>query len=298
MEIKIDGSNFEYRTNYQDDAKLRGSFDALAQQTFDLSFESWYRDGNWSDRYRPYSLIYGGEVVANVSVSPMDFTRMGQGLQCVQLGTVMTAPAFRNRGLIHFLMARVLADWGTKCDAVFLYANDSTLTFYPKFGFAAAREYRHTLPIQADGARHITRTLIAGVSTDRNLLLTKYALSNPFSLFSLEHNPGLLLYYCSGPMRQSVYYVDEYGAAAVAEYDGETLYLHDVFCGPDVPLKDLLTALARPETTKAVLGFTPRDGAACSVRPLREPDATLMVLGGKEDLFQGRQLRLPLLSRT
>ena len=297
MEIIIDGNSFDYRTDYQDDKTLRGSFDALARQTFDLSFEAWYRSGNWTDRYRPYSLLKNGQVVANVSVSPMDLNFMGQELHCVQLGTVMTAPALRNQGLIHFLMKQVLNDWTAKCDGIYLYANQDTLEFYPRFGFAPLREWRHSLSITKEERRHGVRRIIAGVTEDRLLLLKKYAQSNPFSLLSAEHNPGLLLFYGFGSMRSSIYYVEEYGVVAVAKSEGDTLYCYDIFGATNATLCQVLSALAGSETRKAVLGFTPKAGSACSVRPLREKDTTLFVLDGK-NLFQGKQMRLPALFRT
>lgn len=297
MEIAIDGSSFDYRTDYQDHKELRASFDNLAQRVFDLSFEPWYLSGNWTDRYRPYSLFYQGAVVANVSVSPMDLRCMGKELHGVQLGTVMTDPAFRRRGLIHFLLARVLADWGSKCDGIYLYANSTVLDFYPKFGFTPVREWRHSMTLSGDGKRHGVRRLIAGVTEDRMLLLKKYALSNPYSLLTAEHNPGLFLFHCYGDMRACIYYIEQYDAVAVAQSSGDTLYCHEIFGGGDASLRDILTALAGVETRKAVLGFSPKESAACSVRPLRDKDSVLFFLDGK-DFFGGRQLRLPVLSRT
>ena len=46
---------------------LRKSFDALAQKTFGISFEGWYRAGHWSDSYIPYVLAEGDTVLANAS---------------------------------------------------------------------------------------------------------------------------------------------------------------------------------------------------------------------------------------
>ena len=297
MDIAIGGVNYDYRTDYQDDKTLRGSFDALARRTFGLSFESWYLSGNWTDRYRPYSLLHQGRVVANVSVSPMDLKCMGREIHCLQLGTVMTDPAYRRRGLVRFLLARVLADWSSKCDGIYLYANQDTAAFYPQFGFAPVREWRHSMTLSGDGRRRGVRRLIAGITEDRLLLLKKYAQSNPFSLLTSEHNPGLLLFHCFGAMRTCVYYIQAFDAVAVAESDGDTLYCHEIYGGAGASLRDILTALSGPETRKAVLGFTPKEGSVCSVRPLREKDSPLFFLDGR-DVFGGRQLRLPYLSRT
>ena len=48
MEITLDGSRFEYRTCYQEESGLRGSFNDLAKTVFGLDFEAWHRAGNWT----------------------------------------------------------------------------------------------------------------------------------------------------------------------------------------------------------------------------------------------------------
>lgn len=120
----------------RDNAPLRESFFALARRVFGLSFEEWHRAGWWTDRYVPYTMVYrDGSAAANVSVNRIDTVWRGEALRLVQLGTVMTAPAHRGKGLARSLMEAVLDDWGRTCDGVYLYANGTVLEFYPKFGF-------------------------------------------------------------------------------------------------------------------------------------------------------------------
>ncbi len=79
----------------------------------------------------------GERIVANVSVDRMRFWKDGMEKHYIQLATVMTEEAFRNRddrGLMEF----VEADFGEQTDGMFLFANDTVLTFYPKFGFRPA----------------------------------------------------------------------------------------------------------------------------------------------------------------
>ena len=126
----------------RDNAPLRESFFALARRVFGLSFEEWHRAGWWTDRYVPYTMVYrDGSAAANVSVNRIDTVWRGEALRLVQLGTVMTAPEHRGKGLARSLMEAVLDDWGRTCDGVYLYANGTVLEFYPKFGFVPAREH-------------------------------------------------------------------------------------------------------------------------------------------------------------
>ena len=64
--------------NYQADAALRSSFNALAEATFGLSFENWYRQGYWGGNYTPYSALEAEKIVANVSVNRTDMVIGGQ----------------------------------------------------------------------------------------------------------------------------------------------------------------------------------------------------------------------------
>jgi len=43
-------------------------------------------------------------------------------------------------------METVLEEWKGNCDCIYLYANDSVVNFYPKFGFVSAYEYRYHVP--------------------------------------------------------------------------------------------------------------------------------------------------------
>ena len=97
----------------RDNAPLRESFFALARRVFGLSFEEWHRAGWWTDRYVPYTMVYrDGSAAANVSVNRIDTVWRGEALRLVQLGTVMTAPEHRGKGLARSLMEAVLDDWG------------------------------------------------------------------------------------------------------------------------------------------------------------------------------------------
>ena len=118
------------KRNYRTDAALRGSFNALAEKTFGISFENWYRLGFWGNNYEPFSLMEDGKVIANVSLNRTDMVIGGQRKRLYQLGTVMTEENCRNRGYIRAIMEKI--EEATKdADGVYLFANDSVVDFYP-----------------------------------------------------------------------------------------------------------------------------------------------------------------------
>ena len=61
--------DYKVISNYRKDDELRRSFNALAERTFGLSFENWYQNGFWNDKYIPYSILLDGNIIANVSVN-------------------------------------------------------------------------------------------------------------------------------------------------------------------------------------------------------------------------------------
>lgn len=94
--------------DYKDNAVYHRSFNELSQLAFGIDFEKWYQLGFWNDRYIPYSFIDGEQVISNVSVSIIDIISNGKKISAVQIGTVMTHPDYRRRGLAYKLMKEVL----------------------------------------------------------------------------------------------------------------------------------------------------------------------------------------------
>ena len=283
------------QTSIRQSTALRRSFMKLARRTFDIAFDSWYKAGYWTDRYIPYVLADGGRVVANVSVNTMDIVWQKKTRHYIQLGTVMTDPAYRGQGLARRLLERALADWDDDNAAVYLFANDSVLEFYPKFGFVRCPQYQYALPVTA--APSSFHQLDMSRTKSVRLLQRCYQAGNPCAQLTWKNNFGLLMFYCLGPMKNSVYYSPQLDVVCIAAQDGDTLYCFDIFGPASLPLPELLPQLAGPATTTAVLGFTPDDTAGMTAAPITDGD-TLFIRGGGEDLFTGQQRMFPILSHA
>lgn len=144
-------STYKMNKQIRDHEIYRNSFIELAEAVFGLSFQSWYENGFWTDRYIPYALTDGDRVAANASVNIIDTVWQGEKKRYIQIGTVMTHPDYRGQGLMREIMESILADWKERCDGIYLYANDSVVDFYPKFGFEKAQEYVYRM--KAAGVR-------------------------------------------------------------------------------------------------------------------------------------------------
>lgn len=288
----------EYRADIRSSAALRASFNALTRRTFGFDFTDWHARGWWTSErtgYTPHALVADCEVVANISTTSIAFDIAGERVRATQLGTVMTAPEWRGQGLQRRLMERVLGEAACS-DMIYLYANDSVMEFYPRFGFSPATEYAFSRAMPQGGGPAATPADMDSPA-DCKKLLRLYAQGNPFSAANMIGEVGLLMFYCAGFMRDGVHFIDSLNTAAIAEYDGDALFLHDVFCPPGTALDDVLRALGRPGVSRATLGFTPTDAAGMTCAPI-EDDGGLFVLTGLKNPFATRPMRLPALSRT
>ena len=303
--------NIKIINNYRNQDDLRRSLNALAEKTFDgLNFEAWYQNGYWGDRYNPYSIIIDGEVAANVSVNTIDFIWNGVRKHLVQLGTVMTDERFRNRGMIRQIMQVIDQEYEQTADGIYLFASDSVLDFYPKFGFRKAMEYRYTKPFSTSKACSMVQMNIAapdclqeppfdsGHRTDsRGRLENAIRCSAPYSRFRMVDNDNLMMFYLTGFMQNNIYYSQEYDAYVIADVEGSTLTVHDVFSEIKYPLDNILAAFGS-DIRQVILGFTPLNTEGYNISAFRKEDCTLFVKGRCFDTFEQDKVIFPTLSHA
>ena len=208
----------------------------------------------------------------------------------------MTDPEYRAQGLSRFLMERVIAQWKPKSDLIFLFANDTVLDFYPKFGFTQAREYQHSIGVRAHGDPADVQRLDMSLPENRRLLADRVGRAVSLSPLSLLQNAGLVMFYAASSMRDQIYYIKSLDTAVIAEFSGDVLRLEAVFSPAPVTVEQIIGALAVPATRKAVLGFTPDEPGGFSADLLKEEDTTLFVMGNSP--FDRHRLMFPALSHA
>jgi predicted N-acetyltransferase YhbS len=139
-----------------------------------------YTSGHWGDGYRPYSLLKGDNIVSNIVVNVIDFLVKGEKRTYVQTGTVMTDPEHRDQGLSRLLLEKVLGEWRGKYDLIYLFANDSVLDYYPKFGFSCVEEYQYSKEINLRVSEFEVKKLNMLDNQSKELLFNKVNQSAPF----------------------------------------------------------------------------------------------------------------------
>lgn len=287
---------YEIKKNYRDNTSLRESFNKLANSIFSLNFEDWYQNGLWTDKYNPYSIVKDGEVIANVSVNQTDLIFDGNIKHFLQLGTVMTKEDFRNQGLIREIMAAIDADYSGKIDGIYLFANDSVLDFYPKFGFEKAVEYLYSKQISNSGECQFVKTpMYEKITWER---LRSAMERNVFQgRLDLIRNPELILFYVTKFMQENVYYHADSDTYVIAEFDGEEIFLHNVFSSTLNRL-DEVTALFGRGIKKVKLGFVPKKEDRYESAELFTEDCTFFIRSENPPIFISEKLRIPSLAHA
>lgn len=287
---------WEIVKSIRDDGNLRRSFNELAKKTFDLDFEDWYQNGFWGDNYIPYSMVMDGKVVANVSVNHTDMLWNGSKKRLIQLGTVMTEESCRNQGMIRRLMEEIEKDFGKEAEGVYLFASDSVLDFYPKFGFCKAIEYQYTKKVSGQGER-LAQAVPMKNREDWKALVEAIEGSAPQGRFELTGNSSLIMFYVTKFMQGSVYFLVGQQAYVIAEVQGDELILYNIFAPEKIDPEEAAKAFGG-EIRKLRLCFVPWEDAGYEKELLCKDDCTFFVKGDLFAEFERQQLRIPELAHA
>lgn len=273
--IGEDMLNYRIEKNYRDNDQLRNSFNELAEETFGINFETWYENGFWKEKYNPHSVVIDGRVVSNISVNLVDCQINGQIKHYIQLGTVMTKKSYRKKGYCRILMEYILHAYES-CDGFFLFANDSVLDFYPKFGFQEAKEYRFYIDINHNLNDYAEPVPMKTKQDWMNFLKEKnQRVSNGIVRLDAD---GLMMFYLTQFMQNNVYFIKQLDAYVIAEKDNDSLILYDVFSKAPVDITSICNSFGN-SVNKVVFAFVPQDTRFIKQYEYKEDDTTFFVRG-------------------
>lgn len=288
--VLINNYEYQFLTDISNITPIRQSFNELTEDVFEISFEDWYQRGYWKSQYKPYVLLDNDEVVANVSVNQMSFRKNQKIINGIQIGTVCTKENYRNKGLIRFLINQILEDYPEQC--IYLFANDTVLDFYPKFGFKHQNEKQYYISNNHSADYQFKKINISEPNT-MNQLERLYQIGNPYSQLEMINNLSLAMFYLQGPFREMIYYSEVLQTIVV--YDEESQIIFDVYGMKSVSLEEIVGSLSN--ASKVILGFAPIDMTNISFLEGDFDDNALFVLNDYDDLFTEIQC-LPYLSHA
>ena len=234
--VTIQNKVYQFDYDYKNTDFRREALNRMTKETWGFSFERWYQNGFWPDSCVPYSLFDLQKMVSHVTATTFTFALEGKTLKALQLGTVMTDPDYRGRGLSRWLIDRVLEDFEQQVDFVFLYANDSVLDFYPKFGFKRAPEFfaiaEQTNKDRIAANKANIRKLDVTQQQDQQILMRIASQTTAQYRMTPLQNQSILFLYSGFSelsfLENSLYYFPEMDAVAIASVKEDTLAVYDI----------------------------------------------------------------------
>ncbi|WP_161566915.1 GNAT family N-acetyltransferase [Exiguobacterium sp. SL-10] len=237
-------SNLEYS-----DSEL-ASFFYLADEMFGIDFRAWYRSGEWTDRYRCYSLTSYRNVISNVGMSRMTLMTDGTAREAYQIGTVMTNEDRQGQGLATHIFKHVFKQHDADGLSYFLACDEGVEPFYEQQGFTVQPEPE--LFVSVSSAAPPLERVDVDAEQWRRFKLE----SLPFSprLYATDDMHIWMFYYYQG-MNENVYRFDDVHVIYLIERT--RLRLFAVLSPRPVDMQDVVARLSFEGITEIVFEFTP-----------------------------------------
>lgn len=297
--INIQGDHYILYVGYQHDEKLRLEFNRMTEEFWEFDFENYYKSGYWDDNCIIYSLFVGDKIVSHTTVSL--FAQDEKTL--VQLGTVMTDMEYQRKGLSRFLMGKIMDDFKDKSHGIFLFANETVLNFYPRFGFVAVTEYEYSLQESNTSfeKKYTPRQLDLDKPEDLMLFDTLVNVSVANSDFQTK-SVGLAFFYCYAypemGYKESIYYIEELNCVTIAQVEQDVLSIFEVFSPYEIKNEDVICAFADVAFQEVIFGFMPKNTEGLQHRVYKDDDLQLFVSSGLQAVFENKRLKINALSHT
>ena len=268
--------NYTYVAGYESTSPEAAQFFALIRRVFSLDLSplaalDWQATG-----YRCHSLLHDGLMVANVSALRMTLQVLGEPVSAVQLGAMAVDPDHRGHGLARQVLERALGEYADG-QRMLLFANESVLDFYPRFGFRPVPQYTAVYELPAATPTVPVPAALPADSAEAQFLLSQPAVcsavldarDNPLALWANVHLVCPDCLYTLGEDR-----------AMMAQQQGDTLRIFDVFSpGPF----DLVEWAAWPGVRRLRFHFNP-DWLGLPLVWQPDPDEAMFVRGPWPDL--------------
>ena len=247
-----------YISNYIDDENLFLSFNELAQNTFSIDFSVWKNAGCTDGTYIPHSFVHEGRIIANVSVTKLDVIINQIEAKAIQIGTVMTDPSFRGQGLSRKLIEAVLKEY-SYAELFYLFANDSVLDFYPKFGFVSSDEFLYCNEKLTEfkclsGARKLNGKRSEDIAILKDILSKRVFQSQ---LFGLKSAVSIPLWHFLNTYTEAFHYIAPLNCVAVYSLQNDELQIYDIISESPLNAADVMPYIITSDIKRIVYHFIP-----------------------------------------
>lgn len=288
----------EIVSNYRDNAELRNLYFQFIETVFpSVSHKSWYEQGWWTNDYMPYSIIENNTIISNVSVSKMEILINGKPKTGIQIGAVGTISEYQNHGLSRQLMEYVINKYDPIGELIFLFANDSVLDFYPKFGFRPVKEvlFQST---SIPKATYRARKLVLSDENDR-ILIRKFLNQRHklTRLFGAMNYDFVTHWHLINIFPDNILYLEDDGVICICNEENGQLHLWDVIYIAPINIKTMLPNIIKNNDLKKILYYFPPDQLSFDYDEVIEDKESHLFVSGDFEV-EGRKFKFPVTAQT
>ncbi len=270
--IQHGGLALQIRSGFFHELSFVASFFDVQRRIYpSLQLEEAHRQGLLGVTTVPFAVFDDtGNALSILNATEMDVVIAHQTYRTVQIGTVGTLPECRGRGLAALLLESVLEHYAPRTDFQLLFANESVVNFYPKFGFVPVQQTRFERIPSTDRPLDLSRLDLA-CSADLGLLRSLIHDRESVSHVIDVSNCGWLTeFYCTMQLADCLWVDQCQSTILVARVDGQVLTLYDLITR-EISIA-FFEALSWPGISRIRLGFTPdRFQGGFETQPHEEP---------------------------
>ena len=285
--------------DYKDNIDLRGKFYTFTNTVFPgANFSDWYNLGYWSDKYTPVSILEDNKIVSNVSISRMKIVIDGVFLNGIQIGTVGTLPEYRNRGLSKSLMDYVLKKYDQSCEIFFLFANDTVLDFYPKFGFNRFHEVIFKSSSEISISKYCARKLKLSNDSDLSIIKRMISARRPLTKrFGASEYDYITHWHLLNVFSDHLYFLEDDEIIFICDEINEDLHIWDVIYAKLFNISKAVPKIIRNEKLKSVYYYFPPDQLSFKYDEVIPDKNSYLFVKGNFNL-KDRNFKFPITAQT
>lgn len=252
--------------------------------------ETWtvWRDrGGWTADYEVFAIVDDGNIVGTIGQSRMHLVIEGEDRVGYQLGAVATLERHRGQGVARQLMEWVIDSLDQADQPVILFANNSVLDFYPRFGFKRLPQRRSVAVAALHPAGLQAPRCDLSNTSDRARLaaLCAKARPTPGCLTARDYYWLALWNLTCEPI--TVSWVPEHDAVIAFAVENESLIIHGVLTTQPFDLSLIVPTLITQPITEVELLLDSEDFWPTMARPARDDSVSPLFARGAAAVING-----------
>ncbi len=223
-------------------------------------FLEWWEKGFWKNDYKPFSILESGKIISNVTAALMDVIVNGQSYKAVQIGAVGTIPEYRNQGLSRILMEYVLKEYEDKIDLFLLFANESVMEYYPKFGFRKLKEKIFLLDSHIPEAKFSARKLNLQIPKDYRILLDLINQRNDITrIFGAENYGSITMWHIFNSYKNNLFYLREEDTIIIKTEKRNEMFIREIIFREPFEVLPALSKIIESDRIEKIHYYFPPD---------------------------------------